>query len=73
MVSSTKYLLSAIGRKCQLNGQDCSSSMYDKSFGDDKGPDAVFNALDAMLKSSLERLKTMRLALMSSNSKSIYT
>lgn len=52
-------------RKCQLNAQDC--SQYDKSFGGEKkGQHAVFNVLDTMLISSLERLKIMRLALMSS-------
>jgi len=61
--------VSAIGRKCQLNAQDCSS--HDKKFGGEKGPHAVFNVLDTMLKSSLERLKIMRLALMSLSLKSI--
>jgi hypothetical protein len=61
--------VSAIGRKCQLNAQDCSS--HDKNFGGEKDPRAVFNVLDTMLKSSLERLKIMRLAFMSSSLKSI--
>ncbi|XP_045821536.1 pentatricopeptide repeat-containing protein At5g24830 [Trifolium pratense] len=48
-----------VGRKCQLDAQDC--SLNDKSFGGDKkGQHAVFNVLDTMLKSSLERLKIMR-------------
>ncbi|MCI03575.1 pentatricopeptide repeat-containing protein, partial [Trifolium medium] len=47
-----------VGRKCQLNAQDCSSN--DKSFGGDKkGQHAVFNVLDTMIKSSLDRLKIM--------------
>jgi hypothetical protein len=59
-----------VGRKCQLNAQDC--SWNDKSFGGDKkGQHAVFNVLDTMLKSSLERLTIMRLALMSSSLESI--
>ncbi|MCH90355.1 pentatricopeptide repeat-containing protein, partial [Trifolium medium] len=53
-----------VGRKCQLDDQDCSSN--DKSFGGDKnGQHAVFNVLDTMLKSSLERLKIMSCALAS--------
>ena len=66
-LSSYKYLLSAFGKKCHLNAQDCSSN--EKSFGDKEVPHAVFNALDNILKDSLERLKMMRLALMSSNLK----
>lgn len=69
MFSSTQYLMSAIGRKCQVNAQDC--SLRNKSFGGGKGQHAVFNVLDTMLKSSLERLKMMRLALMSSSLESI--
>ncbi|XP_057453658.1 pentatricopeptide repeat-containing protein At5g24830 isoform X2 [Lotus japonicus] len=57
-LSSTNYLMSAIGRNCQLNSKDCSS--YDMSSGHEKGQHAVFNALDNMLKGSLERLKMMR-------------
>nr|XP_025624699.1 pentatricopeptide repeat-containing protein At5g24830 isoform X2 [Arachis hypogaea] len=57
-LSSTKYLISAIGKKCHLIAQDCSSN--EKSFRDKKGPDAVFNVLDNILKDSLERLKMMR-------------
>ncbi|XP_020968722.1 pentatricopeptide repeat-containing protein At5g24830 isoform X6 [Arachis ipaensis] len=57
-LSSTKYLISAIGKKCHLIAQDCSSN--EKSFRDKKGPDVVFNVLDNILKDSLERLKMMR-------------
>lgn len=50
----------AIEKQCEVYSGDCSSN--DRSFGaDENGRHAVFNALDTMLKDSLERLKTMRL------------
>ncbi|RDY14703.1 hypothetical protein CR513_00188, partial [Mucuna pruriens] len=48
----------AVREKCEVNARDCSSN--DESFGaDENGRHAVFNALDTMLKDSLERLKMM--------------
>lgn len=51
---------SATKKKCGVNAKDCLSN--DDSFGaDGNGRHAVFNALDTLLKDSLERLKMMRL------------
>ncbi|KHN27336.1 Pentatricopeptide repeat-containing protein [Glycine soja] len=50
---------SATKKKCGVNAEDCLSN--DDSFGaDGNGRHAVFNALDTLLKDSLERLKMMR-------------
>ncbi|KAG5106610.1 hypothetical protein JHK82_043580 [Glycine max] len=50
---------SATKKKCGVNAKDCLSN--DDSFGaDGNGRHAVFNALDTLLKDSLERLKMMR-------------
>lgn len=46
---------SATEKKCELNAGDCLSN------DGGNGRHAVFNALDTMLKDSLERLKMMRL------------
>ncbi|KAF7824723.1 pentatricopeptide repeat-containing protein [Senna tora] len=55
--SSPKDLMSTMGKDCQLNAQDWSR---ERNFGDKNGPQAVFNALDNMLKDSLDRLQMMR-------------
>lgn len=52
--------MSTMGKESQLNAQDWSR---ERNFDDENGPQAVFNALDNILKGSLERLKMMRLAL----------
>lgn len=56
---------SATEKKCELNAGDCLSN------DGGNGRHAVFNALDTMLKDSLERLKMMRLAPILSNSKNL--
>ncbi|CAL0333419.1 unnamed protein product [Lupinus luteus] len=57
-LSPAKDIMLAIRNKCQLNSEDWSSK--DKNFGNKNASYAVFNALEYMLKDSLERLKTMR-------------
>lgn len=53
--------IATVGNRYQLKTKNWLSPKNDSD--DDKGhPNAAFNVLDAMLKGSLERLKTMRLA-----------
>ncbi|KAI4332997.1 hypothetical protein L6164_017855 [Bauhinia variegata] len=56
--SSAKDLMTSLQNECYLEAQ--AWSPIKKNFGDKQGPYAVFNALDSMLKDSLDRLKMMR-------------
>ena len=58
MLSSiAKDLVSNVGDECRL---DADTWSRERNFGDNNAPQAVFNALDNMLKDSLERLQKMR-------------
>ncbi|KAI9074225.1 hypothetical protein K1719_043790 [Acacia pycnantha] len=55
--SSARDLISNMGKECQLDAENWSR---ERNFGDKNAPQAVFSALDNMLKDSLERLQKMR-------------
>ncbi|KAI9110394.1 hypothetical protein K1719_018554 [Acacia pycnantha] len=59
MLSLSDKDLSNFQKDCQLKAENWSR---ERNFGDENAPQAVFNALDNMLKDSLERLQKMRLA-----------
>lgn len=52
-----------LGEKYELSAEDRLSEK--KNVDNEQDPQAVFNVLDVMLKDSLERLKTMRSAIVS--------
>lgn len=53
-----KSLMTTVGDHCELRSSDCSLEKH--NFDGEGDPLAVFNVLDALLKGSLDRLKTMR-------------
>ena len=57
---SLEDLIMSVGNQYQVTTQDWFSQK--KGNDEERDPQAVFNVLDAMLKDSLDRLKTMRSA-----------
>uniref|UniRef100_A0A5B6ZMN9 Uncharacterized protein n=1 Tax=Davidia involucrata TaxID=16924 RepID=A0A5B6ZMN9_DAVIN len=58
--SALQDFIVTVGNQYQLETKDWFSQ--NKDYNDKRSSQAVFNALDAMLKGSLDRLKTMRSA-----------